>query len=231
MKAGLVCLIALALGAASALLLSAASAFAEGRTIHGVVRVPPESSGGGRSPNPYPGRASSIQQRQIAERGSVTDAVVYVEKLPAAVDSSLSASREVPSMEQRDQAFIPRVLAVVRGETVSFPNRDPIFHNVFSVSPVKRFDLGRYVRGKSKSVTFSKAGLVNVYCEIHSDMAGFIQVVPNRAFAQPDKTGRYSLPPLPPGQYTVVAWHPDLKTIRRSVQVSDSADVALDLGF
>jgi plastocyanin len=223
MKAGLVCFIALALGAASAV--------AQGRTIHGVVRVPPESSGGNRSPNPYPGRASSLQQRQLAERGSVTDAVIYVEAVPAPVDSSLPASRALTSMEQLDQAFLPRVLAVVRGETVSFPNRDPIFHNVFSVSPVKRFDLGRYVRGKSKSVTFNKAGLVNVYCEIHSDMAGFILVVPNRAYAQPDKTGRYSLPPLPPGEYTVVAWHPDLKAIRRSVQVSDSADVSLDLGF
>ncbi len=196
-----------------------------------MVRVPPESGEGSRSPNPYPGRASSLQQRQLAERGSVTDAVVYVEALSAPVDSTPVASSRVPSMEQRDQAFQPRVLAVVQGESVSFPNRDPIFHNVFSVSPVKRFDLGRYVKGKSKSVTFNKAGLVNVYCEIHSDMAGFILVVPNRAFAQPDKTGRYSLPPLPPGQYTVVAWHPDLKTIRRAVQVSDSADVALDLGF
>lgn len=214
-----------------ALALSAASAFAQGRTIHGVVRVPPESSEESRTPNPYPGRASSLQQRELAQRGSVTDAVVYVEALPRTVDSTLVAPSRVASMEQRDQAFQPRVLAVVAGESVGFPNRDPIFHNVFSVSPVKRFDLGRYVKGKSKSVTFHKAGLVNVYCEIHSDMAGFILVVPNRAFAQPDKTGRYSLPPLPPGQYTVVAWHPDLKTTRRSVQVSDSADVALDLGF
>ncbi len=223
MKAGI--------GFAIALLLSAAPAVADGGAIHGVVRVPPESSGGGRTPNPYPGRASSLQQREIAARGSIADAVVYVEALPAGVDSTLPHARETPAMEQRNQAFLPRVVVVSAGGTVAFPNRDPIFHNVFSVSPVKRFDLGRYVRGKSKSVTFSKAGLVNVYCEIHSDMAGFILVTPNRAFAQPDSNGQYSLPRLPPGQYSVVAWHPDLKSVHRTVQVTDSTDVVLDLSF
>lgn len=222
MKTGTIALIAL--------LASASPAVADGVSIHGVVRVPPESESG-RKPNPYPGRASSLQPREIAARGSVTDAVIYIEALPAWVDSTLPRAAGAPTMEQRDQSFIPRVVAVPQGGSVAFPNRDPIFHNVFSVSPVKRFDLGRYVRGKSKSVAFSKAGLVNVFCEIHSDMAGFILVAPNRAFAQPDSTGRYTMPPLPPGSYTVVAWHPDLKTVRRTVQVTDGADVALDLAF
>ncbi len=213
-----------------ALLWSACPAIAVAGSIHGVVHVPPESESG-RKPNPYPGRASSLQQREIAARGSVTDAVIYVESVPARVDSTLPHPGGTPAMEQRDQAFIPRVVAVAQGGSVAFPNRDPIFHNVFSVSPVKRFDLGRYVKGKSKSVSFNKAGLVNVYCEIHSDMAGFILVTPNRAFAQPDSLGRYWMPPLPPGQYTVIAWHPDLKMVRRTVQVSDTTDVALDLSF
>lgn len=212
-----------------ALLWSASPGVAVAASIHGVVHVPPESETG-RKPNPYPGRASSLQQREIAARGSVTDAVIYIESVPARVDSTLPGGA-APAMEQRDQAFLPRVVAVAQGGSVAFPNRDPIFHNVFSVSPVKRFDLGRYVKGKSKSVTFNKAGLVNVYCEIHSDMAGFILVTPNRAFAQPDSLGRYSIPPLPPGQYTVVAWHPDLKSVRRTVQVSDTTDAAVDLNF
>lgn len=213
-----------------ALLWSVSPAIAVAGSIHGVVHVPPESESG-RKPNPYPGRASSLQQREIAARGSVTDAVIYIESVPARVDSTLPHPAGTPAMEQRDQAFVPRVVAVAQGNSVAFPNRDPIFHNVFSVSPVKRFDLGRYVKGKSKSVSFNKAGLVNVYCEIHSDMAGFILVTPNRAFAQPDSLGRYSMPSLPPGQYTVIAWHPDLKMVRRTVQVPDSADVALDLSF
>ena len=223
MKAGLLSLLVL--------VAIAAPAFAGGGRIQGVVTVPPAALDSGRKPNPYPGRASSIQPREIAVRGSAADAVIYVESIPASVDSTLRTTGAVPAMEQREQAFVPRVVAVAQGGSVSFPNRDPIFHNVFSVSPVKRFDLGRYVKGKSKSVTFAKAGLVNVYCEIHSDMAGFILVTPNRAFAQPDSTGRYSIPLLPPGQYTVVAWHPDLKSVRRTVKVPDGGDVSLDLNL
>jgi hypothetical protein len=96
---------------------------------------------------------------------------------------------------------------------------------------VKRFDLGKYGRGKSKSVRFTKAGVVNVFCDIHSDMAGFILVVPNRAFTQPDADGKFALPILPPGTYTVVAWHPDLKPVRRTVQIPETGDVAVDLSF
>jgi plastocyanin len=200
-------------------------------TIRGQVRVPPLGNDGLGAPNPYPGRASSMGKRAVSVRGSVLDAVIYVEAIPPSVDSTLTDATGTPAMEQKDQAFGPRVLAVPVGGTVAFPNRDPIFHSVFSVSPVKRFDLGKYGRGKSKSVTFTKAGVVNVFCDIHSDMAGFIVVVPNRAYTQPDADGRFALPSLPPGTYTVVAWHPDLKPVRRTVQIPENGDVAVDLSF
>ena len=211
--------------------LGVASGSATAGTIRGQVRVPPTENSGLSAPNPYPGRASSLGKRPVAVRGSVLDAVVYVEAIEPSVDSTLANAGGTPSMEQKDQAFGPRVLAVSVGGTVAFPNRDPIFHSVFSVSPVKRFDLGKYGRGKSKSVKFTKAGVVNVYCDIHSDMAGFILVVPNHAFVQPDADGRYALPSLPPGTYTVVAWHPDFKTVRRTVQIPETGDVTVDLSF
>jgi plastocyanin len=169
--------------------------------------------------------------RPAAVHGSVADAVVYVEAIASSVDSTLSNARGTPAMEQKDQCFRPRVLAVSVGATIAFPNRDPIFHSVFSVSPAKRFDLGKYGRGKSKSVKFTKAGVVNIFCDIHSDMAGFILVVPNHAFVQPDADGRFALPSLPAGTYTVVAWHPDLKSVRRTVQIPESGDVPVDLTF
>ena len=200
-------------------------------TIRGQVRVPPSDNSGLGAPNAYPGRASSLGKRPVAVRGSVLDAVVYVDAIAPSVDSTLAGAAGTPAMEQKDQAFGPRVLAVPVGARVAFPNRDPIFHSVFSVSPVKRFDLGKYGRGKSKSVTFTKVGVVNVYCDIHSDMAGFILVVPNHAFVQPDADGRYALPSLPPGTYTVIAWHPDLKTVRRTVQIPETGDVTVDLSF
>lgn len=217
------CFLLLALGLASG---SAAAG-----TIRGQVRVPSVGNDGVSAPNPYPGRASSMANRAAAVRGSVADAVVYVEAIAPSVDSTLSDARGTPAMEQKDQCFLPRVLAVPVGVTVAFPNRDPIFHSVFSVSPVKRFDLGKYGRGKSKSVKFTKAGVVNIFCDIHSDMAGFILVVPNHAFVEPDADGRFALPSLPAGTYTVVAWHPDLKPVRRTVQIPESGDVAVDLTF
>ncbi|HYR69622.1 MAG TPA: carboxypeptidase regulatory-like domain-containing protein [Candidatus Dormibacteraeota bacterium] len=213
------------------LALGAASGNATAGTIRGQVRVPPADNSGLSAPNPYPGRASSLAKRAVAAWGSVLDAVIYVEEVPSSVDSTLADAGGTPAMEQKDQAFGPRVLAVPVGTTVAFPNRDPIFHSVFSVSPVKRFDLGKYGRGKSKSVKFTKAGVVNVYCDIHSDMAGFVLVVPNHAYVQPDADGRFALPSLPPGTYTVIAWHPDLKSVRRTVQIPETGDVTVDLGL
>src|SRR5206468_2042109 len=130
---------------------------------------------------------------------------------------------------QKDQAFSTRVLPVVIGTTVDFPNQDPIYHNVFSVSPVRRFDLGKYPRGHSKQVTFARPGLVPVFCDIHANMACFILVLPNHAFTQPGADGGYHLPDLPGGTYTVKAWHPDYGEIARTVRVPESGDLSLDL--
>jgi len=199
--------------------------------IHGQMQVPEPPPAPQRTAQPYAGGASSMAQPRVPVRGSPQDAVIYIESIPTGVDSVLPEPSGRPRLAQQDQSFVPRVVAVPSGGAVDFPNLDPIYHNVFSVSPAKRFDLGRYGRGKSKSVTFKKPGLVNVYCDIHSNMEGFILVVPNRALARPDAAGRYALPDLPPGRYTLVAWHPDLATVRREVTVPESGDVVLDLSL
>lgn len=177
--------------------------------------------------NAYPGRASSMAMSKAMEHGAVADAVVWIEKVPTAADTAAGGPR--PRLAQKDQSFLPRVLPVAVGTSVDFPNLDPIFHNVFSASPVKRFDLGKYPRGQSKRVIFDKAGLVNVYCDIHSGMEAFVLVLPTHVFTQPANTGRYALPPVPGGTYTLHIWHPDRGEIRREVQVPASGDVALDL--
>jgi plastocyanin len=213
------------------------AASSEAATIRGVVRVP-GGGAGSSSPtrsNPYPGRASSVRASAV-RRGAVTDAVVSITG-PApgpwrglADDASASAFRG-GRLAQKDQGFVPRVLPVSVGARVDFPNLDPIYHNVFSVSPPKRFDLGKYGKGKSKSLAFDKPGLVNVYCDIHSNMEAFIVVLPNAWFAQPDAEGRFTLPPLPAGTYTVRVWHPDLGDRTTSVTVGDddTRDVELSL--
>ncbi|HEU4335313.1 MAG TPA: carboxypeptidase regulatory-like domain-containing protein [Candidatus Eisenbacteria bacterium] len=219
--------------AALALALIAApdSRSAAAGSIRGQIHVPPLSPAPARARDPYAGRASAIPNPRVPERGAPKDAVVYIESLDASVNEALPAPPARPKLAQEQQSFLPRVVVVPAGGSVEFPNKDPIYHSVFSVSPAKRFDLGRYGRGTSKRVTFPKAGLVTVYCDIHSNMEGFVFVAPNRAVAQPDESGRFALPDLPPGRYTLLAWHPDLTPLRREVTVPESGDVDLDLRF
>ena len=218
------------LALACALLALAAPPAAPG-VVRGVVRVPALGGGSVVAANPYPGRASALPGRHDPPRGLVTDAVVSVAQLPPGVDSLLTTDPSGRVLAQRQQAFSERVLSCVVGTVVDFPNQDPIFHNVFSVSPVKRFDLGKYPRGHSKQVRFNKTGLVQVFCDIHPSMACFILVLPNRAFARPDENGAFALPRLPAGSYTIKLWHPDFGEITRNVRVPASGDVTLDLAY
>ena len=180
--------------------------------------------------NPYPGRAHSMPSHRMVARGAVHDAVLWIERIPAAADSALAhASRSRPKLAQLEQRFVPRVVPVAIGGKVDFPNQDPIYHNVFSVSATRRFDLGKFSKGQSRSVTFPKAGVVNVYCDIHSDMAASIVVTPNHAFTQPAADGSYALPELPTGKYTLRVWHPDFGKFEREVDLS--GDLTLMLAY
>ena len=111
------------------------------------------------------------------------------------------------TVTQRDEAFVPRVVAITRGSTVDFPNADPFFHNVFSLSRGANFDLGRYPRGESKSRRFPNAGLVKVYCHIHSHMTASIMVFDHPYFRIPAADGAFTIDDVPPGNYQISAWH------------------------
>jgi len=197
-------------------------------SIRGSVRVPsaPPADAAFR---PYAGRASSLPAPVRTVRGAVTDAVLYVDRLPTDAPPRTNDAR--PQLGQRGQAFEPRVVVVPVGGTVEFPNFDPIFHNVFSVSPARRFDLGKYPRGTSRNVRFPKAGVVNVYCDIHSDMSAFIVVVPNGAWARPDRDGAYAIDDLPPGRYQLRWWHPDFGTGTATVEVPADGALTKDVTF
>ena len=123
-------------------------------------------------------------------------------------------------MAQRGEQFVPHVLPILQGTTVDFPNEDDVFHNVFSLSGTRTFDLPKYPAGSSRSVTFPKAGIVNVFCHIHADMSAVILVRDNPYFISPDTTGSYSLEDVPPGDYTIVAWHERIKPIAIHVKVT-----------
>jgi plastocyanin len=213
------------------LVLAVLTGEAHAGTVRGTISVPPPSGGNEYASNQYPGRASSLPGVNHPPYGHVTDAVIYVEALSEAVASALTGDPSGKVLAQKDQAFSVRVLPCVVGTTVDFPNMDPIFHNVFSVSPTKRFDLGKYSKGHSRQVTFRKPGLVPVFCDIHPSMACFILVLPNRAFTQADSSGAYALPELPAGTYQIKVWHPDFEETTRTVRVPETGEVTLDISL
>src|SRR5437868_2233911 len=122
-------------------------------------------------------------------------AIVYIEGAVAGRNATAARS---PEMAQEDTAFAPGMLVVPTGTTVRFPNHDSFFHNVFSYSKTKRFDLGRYPKGESKSVTFDASGGVSVFCEIHKWMRGAILVVDNPFYATVGSDGSFSIANVPP---------------------------------
>jgi len=118
-------------------------------------------------------------------------------------------------MAQQDYSFKPSLLVVPVNSNVEFPNFDPEFHNVFSYSKTKRFDLGRYHQGESKSVHFTKPGIGKIYCEIHEWMRAAVVVVENPFYAVADSQGNYEIKGIPAGTYQVLVWKMDHK---RSIQ-------------
>jgi plastocyanin len=146
--------------------------------------------------------------------------VVYIDGTgPASVPASARVTAEI---EQQDRQFSPDMVVVPVGSTVSFPNLDAIFHNVFSLSKPRSFDLGNYVKGDTKTVTFPVPGIVFVYCHLHPNMSATIVVSPSQWCARASADGHFTLPAVPPGRYTVVAWHKAAGFVRKSVTVTEN---------
>jgi plastocyanin len=130
---------------------------------------------------------------------------------------------------QRGAVFSPRILPVVVGTTVEWPNYDDIFHNVFSMSDAKLFDLDLYKGNPpEKRVTFDKPGRVDVFCSIHSQMSCIVLVLENPYFASTDSKGRYTIPNVPAGTYKLKAWYERLPAQELEVTVPETGEVKTD---
>jgi plastocyanin len=187
-----------------------------GVAIRGRVDIDRRAQPTGRRPSP------AALGQATPEHAEVRPAVVFLESAPhGAFEREESRAR----MDQRGEAFVPHVLAVTVGTTVDFPNSDPVFHNVFSLSKTRPFDLGRYPAGKSKSVKFERPGIVQVFCEIHSHMSAYILVFAHRYFDVTAEDGRFALAEVPPGTYTVSVWYEGAVRASRTVAVGAAADV------
>lgn len=122
-------------------------------------------------------------------------------------------------LTQKNRRFDPDFLVIPVGSAVSFPNDDPIFHNVFSLSKAKSFDLGYYPQGETRKIKFDRPGVVQVYCHIHSDMSAAILVVPTAFWTRSSADGSFSFKDVPPGTYELVAWHRSAGVFRYKVTV------------
>ena len=182
------------------------------------------------------GAASSSRVLPVAVSGTVTGggtpgpggAVVWLKRTNGDTPRPSPAKGKVIS--QRGKAFVPHVLAVPVGSTVDFRNDDAIFHNVFSLARPNDFDTGLYKQGASYAQTFRKAGPVQLLCNIHSSMIGYVFVVDSPYYAQADGTGAFTIRGVPPGEYDAEVWHEgSSKNTRQHVTVGGDGVRGLDL--
>lgn len=129
---------------------------------------------------------------------------------------------------QKHKSFVPHLLVVQAGSMVQFPNADPFFHNVFSLFEGKRFDLGLYEAGSSRSVLFDKPGICYLFCNIHPEMSAVVIVLQTPFYIITDRGGKISIPNVPPGSYEFHLWNErslpeDLKALTRRVTISDDS--------
>ena len=183
-----------------------------------------------RNPPAEPSRRPNVSDLGMPSVHGASDrrrSVVYLDPAPQPAFGPRDERRA--RMDQRDESFVPHVLAIVAGTVVDFPNNDQTFHNVFSLSKEQPFDLGRYAAGRSKSVRFDRPGIVRVFCDIHAHMSAFILVFAHRYFAVTDDNGRFRIDHVPPGSYNVVAWTDSAPEESRQVIVPETGgDVELN---
>ena len=172
--------------------------------------------------------AASIVVRATDALGNpVADAAVYA--VPASGGSEAKNARA--SIEQADREFVPYVSVIQQGTVVTFPNRDPILHHVYSFSPPKQFEIKLYTGKSPSEVGFDKSGVVTLGCNIHDWMVGYVVIVPTPYFAKSDATGGARLRDLPAGAYEVRAWHPQQRSAAQAQSVSLDASGMVRTSF
>jgi plastocyanin len=154
--------------------------------------------------------SSESEDRLAFER---THTAIYLE-------GQLPSPPVIATIEQKNRQFLPDLLVIPSGSSVSFPNLDPIFHNVFSLSKPKTFDLGNYPKGQTRLVTFPKPGVVFVNCRLHPNMTATIVVSPNQWITIADAAGGFTFRGVTPGMYTIVAWHKAAGFFREKIEVT-----------
>jgi plastocyanin len=198
-------------------------------TITGNVHAEGKADAGS---DPVAGGAYENRKYKFVEKvdySAMHDFVVYVEGSFGTNNTPTNSAQVATTrVAQEGAMFTPHVLPIMVGTTVEWPNNDSIYHNVFSMSDAKQFDLGLYKNPTEKSVLFDKPGRVDVFCSIHSNMHCIILVLENPYFASTDENGDFKIPDVPPGTYKLKAWHERLPADEKEIIVPTNGEVKVD---
>jgi plastocyanin len=201
----------------------------DGGVIQGTVRITKKLTDQRMRFRLYPAHKSVLPPADQARRDDeYRNIVIHLESETPLAPAASTGPRQ-HSMAQEGETFIPHVLPIVVGSTVEFPNHDPIFHNVFSLSGPKTFDLGRYPQGDTKSVKFDRVGIIPVFCHIHSDMSAIIMVLGNPYFTVPTVDGHFRIENIPPGVHTLVAWHERTGPVETQIEIKDGQTLEINI--
>ena len=192
-------------------------------TLEGVVPVRPLKVATGTKAK-YGARTTTV----VDPPDPPTSVVWMIGSFPP-LDSKSVPIAKAPVMDQRGFQFRPCVMAVQTGTPVAFPNKDPMYHSVFSYSSAKRFDLGRYRAGEEPdAVVFDKPGTVSLFCEIHEHMRAQIVVVDTPYFVVTDAKGNFKLPNLPAGSHTFHVWLSHKESFEMKIELKTGETVKVD---
>jgi len=177
------------------------------------------------------GRVTLLAPATRGKSADNSNAVVFLTPLSETSDFPAARLETTPhrfQLVQKNKRFIPHLLIVPVGAVVDFPNRDPFFHNVFSLFEGKRFDLGLYEGGATRAITFNKPGVSYIFCNIHPEMSAVIIVLEYPYYAVSNKAGEVTISSVPPGRYQLKVWHerclPEaLKSLSREVAFTSGA--------
>ena len=190
--------------------------------ILGSVSAVAGNAAGGEASLESGGITGKIEVRGVRD---ARDVVVYLED----VSGEFVPPAEKPLIDQENLVFAPHVLPVMVGTTVNFGNSDNVQHSVFSPSKGQKFNLGTFGEGVVREVTFTSPGVVAILCNVHAEMSAYIVILENPFFVLTEADGTFTIPDVPPGEYTISTWHEKLRDSSQKITVNDGETTNVNL--